>query len=149
MIDFEDRENFLIKLSKLPKKTKNGFTTYYLRLKDMKGYDLMEDLKNNQVLGVGLKYNHIYDGSTTACLNYIVKINKKAKTLKLKNKIPTQIWIDNYDRKSGTNKILKVHLGIPTNKKPLCDSKSKHIAGKKVKITINGSCIIRKPILKG
>ena len=149
MIDFEDRENFLIKLSKLPKKTKNGFTTYYLRLKDMKGYDLMEDLKNNQVLGVGLKYNHIYDGSTTACLNYIVKINKKAKTLILKNKIPTQIWIGNYDRKSGTNKILKVHLGIPTNKKPLCDSKSKHIAGKKVKITINGVVYYKKTNSKG
>lgn len=42
-----------------------------------------------------------------------------------------------------------MHLAISTLKKPLCDSKSKHIPGKKVKITINGVVYIKKTNSKG
>ena len=139
------------KLSELPiKKTKNGITTYTIRLKDLKNYNI-ENLANNKLVDIDIKYYNTVEKSYDymGSIEYVLKFNKKAKTFKLKKRIWTQIWIGNYDRKSGTNKILTVHLGIPTVKKPLCDSKSKHIAGKKVKITINGVVYNKKTNSKG
>lgn len=127
-----------VKLSSLPiKKTKNGITTYTVRLKDIKNYDV-DNLLNNKLVCINVKYYNVHEKDYVLTGNqYLLKLNN-AKSFKLKKKIQTQVWIGNYDRRSGTNKVLTVHLGIPTAKKPLCDSKSKHIAGKKVKIKING-----------
>jgi hypothetical protein len=138
------------KLSKLPiKKTKKGITTYTIRLKDLKNYHF-ENLANNEPVNFNVKYYNVNEKFWDLTGNeYVLKLNKKAKTFKLKKKIWTEIWIGPYDRKSGTNKILKVHLSIPTVKKPLSDSKSKHIAGKKVKITINGVVYNKKTNSKG
>lgn len=130
------------KLSKLPiKKTKNGITTYTIRLKDLKNYRI-EDLANNELVNFNVKYYNVNEKGWDFVGNeYVLKFNKKAKTFKLKKKIWTQIWIGPYDRKSGTNKILKVHMCISAT--------NKHIAGKKIKITINGVVYNKKTNSKG
>jgi hypothetical protein len=142
-LDFEESEEFNIKLSKLPvKKTKNGFTTYSLRVKDVNGRDLMEELKSGQYLGINLKYNNKYDGPNSYFgFSYLVKVNKKAKTIKLKWRKETDVWIGPYDRKSGSNKKMTVHLETWRGKHPL--------AHKKVKITINGVVYVKKTNSKG
>lgn len=138
-----------VKLSKLSKKTKNGIVIYTVRLKNLKNFHA-DDLKNNKPAQIFVKYYNVHEkGYVLTGNEYVLKYNSKAKTFKLKKKIQTQLWIGPYDRRSGTNKVLTVHLGIPTAKKPLCDSKSKHIPGKKVKIKINGVVYNKKTDSKG
>ena len=70
-----------------------------------------------------------------------MKVDKKAKTCKLKRLIPTNVWIGPYDRKSGTNKKLTVHLVTYPG--------GKAVAGRQVKITINGVVYNKKTNSKG
>lgn len=145
-------QDFNKKLSKIAhKSTKNGFTTYTVYLKDLKDYKFItENIENNDEVHVGVKFWNDYEKEYGECDDeYLVKVNKKSKTLKLKKKLMTDVWIGPYDRKSGTNKVLKIHLAITSHKKPMGDSKSKHIPGKKVKITINGVVYIKKTNSKG
>lgn len=51
--------DYYFKLSKLPiKKTKNGITTYTIRLKDLKNYHI-EDLANNELVNFNVKYYNV------------------------------------------------------------------------------------------
>ena len=137
-LDFEESEEFHIELSKLPvKKTKGRFTTYSLRVKDVKGHDLLQELKTGQHLVIFLRYNDKNDEPNTFYgFDYLVKVNKKAKTIKLNLRKQTDVWIGPYDRRSGSNKIMTVHLETWQGKHPL--------AHKKVKITINGVVYVKK-----
>ena len=139
----------VLKLSKLSKTTAKGIITYTVRLKDLKNYDA-ESLANNKQVDMQVKYYNVHEKIYDFAGNkFLLKFNKKANTFKLKKKKDAQVWIGPYDRKSGTNKALIVHLAISTLKKPMADSKSKHIPGKKVKITINGVVYIKKTNSKG
>lgn len=132
------------KLSNLPvKSTKNGITTYTIRVKDLVDYKQVGDeIKNGGYMFISVKY---YDknekGYDVKGNSYLIKFNKNTKALKLKQRIQTDVWASNYDRQSGKNKKLTIHLETWKNKKPL--------AGKKVKITIYGVVYYKKTDSKG
>lgn len=110
---------------------------------------MAENIENNDNIHVAVKFWNVHEKEYSYCDDeYLIKVNKKAKTLKLKKRFTSQVWIGNYDRKSGTNKVLKIHLAISTHKKPLCDSKSKHMPAKRSRLQSMELSILRKPIQK-
>ena len=132
-----------MKLSKIPDKTtKNGITTYTIRVKDFKNYKTMADeLKTTGHCDLFIRCNNGKYEDVEVAEHYIMKVDKKAKTCKLKRLIPTNVWIGPYDRKSGTNKKLTVHLVTYPG--------GKAVAGRQVKITINGVVYNKKTNSKG
>ncbi len=132
------------KLSKIASKTtKNGFTTYTVYLKDLAEYEnICDGLVDKGEFSVSLKYYNINEkGYDWKANQYLIKVNKVAKTFVLKKKIQTDIWKGLYDCKSGKTKKLTIHLERWPSGKP--------VVGKKVKITIYGVVYIKKTNSKG
>ena len=143
-ISGHDIPEYVKKLSKIThKKTANGFTTYTVYLKDLPDYSyICDNLVPKSEFYINVKFYNPHEKEQDCYgFKYLVNVNKKAKTFRLKKKIETQVWASNYDRKSGTNKKLTIHLGLSPSEKP--------IAGKKVKITINGVVYNKKTNSKG
>ena len=132
-----------MKLSKIPdKKTKNGITTYTIRVKDFENYKtLIDELKTTSHCDIAVECDNGKYENVMVVENYIMKVDKKATTCKLKRLIPSNVWIGPYDRKSGTNKKLTVHLVTYPG--------GKGIAGRQVEITINGVVYNKKTNSKG
>ena len=78
---------------------------------------------------------------TVVAYDYIAKVDKKSKTMKLKKLIPTNVWIGPFDMKSGTSKKLTVHLVTYPGQKA--------VSGRTVKITIYGVTYTKKTNSKG
>lgn len=131
------------KLSQIAdKKTKNGITTYTIRVKDFENYKTMaDDLKTTGHCDLFIRCNNGKYEDVEVSEHYLMKVDKKTKTCKLKRLIPTNVWIGPYDRKSGTNKKLTVHLVTYPG--------GKAVAGRQVKIAINGVVYNKKTNSKG
>lgn len=125
------------------KKTKNGVTTYTIHLKDFTDYNknIANDLKTTGKCSIAVFCHNKNGEDTVVTEDYIAKVDKKTKTLKLKRLIPTNVWIGPFDMKSGTSKKLTAHLVTYPG--------GKAVSGKKVKITINGVTYSKKTNSKG
>ncbi len=132
------------KFSKLSEKTtKNGVTTYKIRLKEFEDYskDMVNYLKSTSTCSIVVSCHNKNSEDTMVAEEYILKVDKKSKTMKLKRLIPTNVWIGPFDMKSGTSKKLTVHLVTYPG--------GKAVSGRKVKITIYGVTYTKKTNSKG